>query len=105
MAITASKHPQNFYHIVFNNGAHDSVGGQPTVALNIDLPAIAKAVGYASVCSVDNLSELQKVLCDIKSMPAPVLLEVKVKKGNRKDLGRPTTTPIQNKEALMKLLK
>lgn len=104
MAITASKHPQNFYHIVFNNGAHDSVGGQPTVALNVDLPAIAKAVGYASVCTVDNLSELQKVLCDIKSMPAPVLLEIKVKKGNRKDLGRPTTTPIQNKEALMKLL-
>lgn len=105
MAITASKRPQNFYHIIFNNGAHDSVGGQPTVALDIDLPAIAKAVGYASVCSVDNLADLQAVLREFKNLPAPALLEVKVKKGNRKDLGRPTTTPIENKNALMKTLE
>ena len=105
MAITASKKPGNFYHIVFNNGAHDSVGGQPTVALDIDLPAIAKAVGYPSVFSVDNQHDLAQLLPDITSFPAPVFLEIKVKKGNRKDLGRPTTTPIQNKEALMGFLK
>ena len=105
MAITASKKPNNFYHIVFNNGAHDSVGGQPTVALDIDLPAIAKAVGYPSVFSVDNQNDLAKTLSQITSFPAPVFLEIKVKKGNRKDLGRPTTTPIQNKEALMNFLK
>jgi phosphonopyruvate decarboxylase len=40
-----------------------------------------------------------------KAQEGPVLLEIKVKKGNRKDLGRPTTTPIQNKEALMNFLK
>lgn len=105
MAITASKRPQNFYHIVFNNGAHDSVGGQPTVALDIDLPAIAKAVGYASICFVDNLADLQAALREFKNLPTPALLEVKVKKGNRKDLGRPTTTPIENKNALMKTLE
>jgi phosphonopyruvate decarboxylase len=105
MAITASKKPNNFYHVVFNNGAHDSVGGQPTVALEIDLPAIAKAVGYPSVFSVDNQDDLKEVLPKITSFPAPVFLEIKVKKGNRKDLGRPTTTPIQNKEALMGFLK
>lgn len=105
MAITASKKPNNFYHIVFNNGAHDSVGGQPTVALDIDLPAIAKAVGYPSVFSVDNQNDLIQLLPKITSFPAPVFLEIKVKKGNRKDLGRPTTTPIQNKEALMNFLK
>lgn len=105
MAVTASKKPSNFYHVVFNNGAHDSVGGQPTVALDIDLPAIAKAVGYPSVFSVDNQNDLKEVLSKITSFPAPVFLEIKVKKGNRKDLGRPTTTPIQNKEALMNFLK
>lgn len=105
MAITASKKPDNFYHIVFNNGAHDSVGGQPTVALDIDLPAIARAVGYPSVFSVDNQTDLAQLLPNITSFPAPVFLEIKVKKGNRKDLGRPTTTPIQNKEALMNFLK
>ena len=105
MAITASKKPGNFYHIMFNNGAHDSVGGQPTVALDIDLPAIAKAVGYPSVFSVDNQHDLAQLLPNITSFPAPVFVEIKVKKGNRKDLGRPTTTPIQNKEALMEFLK
>lgn len=103
MAIVASKAPANYVHVVFNNGAHDSVGGQPTVGLKIDLPAVAKAVGYASTFSVDNKEDLENTL---QALPAgPVFLEVKVKKGNRKDLGRPTTTPIQNKEALMEFLK
>ena len=104
LAIVASKAPKNYVHVVFNNGAHDSVGGQPTVGLKIDLPAVAKAVGYATVCSVDNKADLETVLDKVKDSRGPVFLEVKVKKGNRKDLGRPTTTPIQNKEALMKFL-
>jgi len=103
MAIVANKAPKNYIHVVFNNGAHDSVGGQPTVGLKIDLPAVAKAVGYNQVLSVDNKEGLQQQLSDLGD--GPVFLEVKVKKGNRKDLGRPTTTPIQNKEALMEFLK
>jgi len=109
MAIVASKKPQNFIHVVFNNGAHDSVGGQPTVGLKIDLPAIAKAVGYKTAVSVASKEELEKELSSISQNQslmtnAPVLLEIKVRKGNRQDLGRPTTTPIQNKEALMTFL-
>jgi phosphonopyruvate decarboxylase len=105
MAIVASRESGNFVHVVFNNGAHDSVGGQPTVGLKIDIPAVAKAVGYKAVFSVDNKSSLKTVLKDVKASEGPVFLEVKVKKGNRKDLGRPTTTPVQNKEALMEFLK
>ena len=109
MAIVANKAPKNYVHVVFNNGAHDSVGGQPTVGLKIDLPAVAKAVGYKATVSVDSKEELVKELSTLNSqlstIGGPVLLEVKVKKGNRKDLGRPTTTPIQNKEALMGFLK
>lgn len=108
MAIVASKQPGNYVHVVFNNGAHDSVGGQPTVGLNIDLPAVAKAVGYKHVVSVDNKEDLEKELSTLSShlstSGGPILLEVRVKKGNRKDLGRPTTTPIENKEALMQFL-
>ena len=103
MAIVANKAPQNYMHVVFNNGAHDSVGGQPTVGLKIDLPAVAKAVGYKSVYSVSSKEELLQRLPNLGE--APVFLEIRVKKGNRKDLGRPTTTPIQNKEALMEFLK
>ena len=109
MAIVANKAPENYIHVVFNNGAHDSVGGQPTVGLKIDLPAVAKAVGYKASISVSSKEELEKELSTFNSqlptVGGPVLLEVKVKKGNRKDLGRPTTTPVQNKEALMNFLK
>ena len=109
MAIVANKAPKNYVHVVFNNGAHDSVGGQPTVGLKIDLPAVAKAVGYKASITVISKDELEKELSTLNSqlstLGGPVLIEVKVKKGNRKDLGRPTTTPIQNKEALMDFLK
>ena len=105
MAIVASKAPKNYVHVVFNNGAHDSVGGQPTVGLRIDLPAVAKAVGYPNAFSIETKEDLFDTLKTMETIPGPVFLEVKVKKGNRKDLGRPTTTPIQNKEALMSFLK
>ena len=109
MAIVAQKAPSNYIHVVFNNGAHDSVGGQPTVGLKVDLPAVAKAVGYKATISVNSKAELEKELSTLNSqlstIGGPILLEVCVKKGNRKDLGRPTTTPIQNKEALMEFLK
>lgn len=105
MAIIGSKHPRNYIHVVFNNGAHDSVGGQPTVGLRIDIPSIAKAVGYSEAISVDSREELEAVLERVKTLEGPILLQICVKKGNRKDLGRPTTTPIQNKQALMEFLK
>ena len=105
MAIVANKAPKNYVHVVFNNGAHDSVGGQPTVGLKIDLPAVAKAVGYKNAFSVENKEDLLEALRSVKMVEGPVLLQVCVKKGNRKDLGRPTTTPIQNKEALMEFLQ
>ena len=105
MAITASMNCQNYVHVVFNNGAHDSVGGQPTVGLKIDLCGIAKAVGYKAIYSVDTMEQLETILPKVKNGEGPIFLQVCVKKGNRKDLGRPTTTPVQNKEALMNFLK
>ena len=105
MAIVANKAPQNYVHVVFNNGAHDSVGGQPTVGLKIDIPAIAKAMGYKHVYNVDTKEGLQELIGEIKVQEGPIFLQACVKQGNRKDLGRPTTTPIQNKEALMTFLR
>ena len=105
LAIVASKAPANFIHIVFNNGAHDSVGGQPTVGLKIDLPAVARAVGYKSASSVADRSGLEAVLAEAVKQQGPAFIEIKVRKGNRKDLGRPTTTPAQNKAAFMDFLE
>lgn len=105
LAIIGDIKPQNFVHIIFNNGAHDSVGGQPTVAFHLDIPQIASSCGYSLAFSVDNEDSLKKALDSISKNTGPVLVEVKVKKGARKDLGRPTTSPLQNKNELMKFLK
>ena len=102
---TGQSDAKNLIHIILNNAAHDSVGGQPTSAHSIDLPLIAKACGYASVKSISKLNEMKSYIEEIKDQSGPHLLEVKIKKGSRSDLGRPTSSPIQNKEALMKLFK
>lgn len=105
LAVTAGVSPKNYIHVVFNNGAHDSVGGQPTVGLKIDIPTIAKAAGYSDAVSVSSEDGLLEVLGKITRKAGPVLLEIKVKKGNRKDLGRPTTSPAYNKQIFMSFLK
>lgn len=104
MAIVGSKRPENYVHVVFNNGAHDSVGGQPTVGHEIDLVEIAYAMHYEHAVCVWTPEQLKSALDDMLT-DGLQLIEVRVKKGNRKDLGRPTTTPVENKEALMKFLK
>lgn len=91
--------PKNFKHVVLNNGAHDSVGGQPTVAFAIDICAIARACGYPTAICATTEAELDAGLAAIAAAEGPALLEVRVKKGARKDLGRPTMTPQDLKKA------
>lgn len=105
LAITGNLKPGNYRHIVFNNGAHDSVGGQPTVCMNMDLPKIALGCGYRAALSVSQPERLAEALEWIKGTEGPVLLEIKVKKGARKDLGRPTRTPEENKADFMKFIE
>ena len=105
MAIIGDNKPANYIHVVFNNGAHDSVGGQPTVALRMDLLQIATACGYRTVKSVADAGSLESALAELRAAEGPVLLEVKVCKGARADLGRPTVAPVENKKALMEFLK
>lgn len=104
MAVSGTSGLTNFKHIVINNGAHDSVGGQPTVGFDIDLVNIAQGCGYQNAQSVDSIAELNKSLSICLSSEKNILLEVRVNKGNRKDLGRPTKTPKQNKQGFMEFL-
>jgi phosphonopyruvate decarboxylase len=97
--------PKNFRHIVFNNGAHDSVGGQPTVGFDVDLCAIAEACGYRAALRATNREELAAQLAELAALDGPVLLEVRVKTGARADVGRPTATPRASKEAFMARLR
>ncbi len=94
----------NFLHIVLNNSAHDSVGGQPTIANSINLDKIASNVGYKSCYMVENEIDLANVISKISYDSGPVFIEVRVNKGSRSDLGRPTLKPIENKENFMKFV-
>lgn len=97
--------PKNYLHLVFNNGAHESVGGQPTLGYDIDVPAIAKACGYKKAVTVNDEENIRKSLVEALSSEGPIMIEIKVGINSREDLGRPKTTPIENKEAFMEFLK
>ena len=105
MATIGTRNPSNMVHIVLNNGAHDSVGGQPTVGRQIDLCGIAKACGYRNVVKASTKEELDAILKDKNTFDKLTFIEVLVRKGARKDLGRPKTTPQENKKAMMEFLK
>ena len=96
--------PENFRHIIFNNAAHESVGGQPTVGDQISFTDIAKACGYKSVSRIEKGEELNGQLDAFLKQSGPSLLEIMVEKGSRDDLIRPKTTPIENKRVLMEAL-
>ena len=101
LGINASMQPKNLFHVLFNNGAHESVGGQPTIGFRLDATAIAKASGYRHVLSATTKEEMLAALQQLETLEGPVLLELRVAINSRDDLGRPTTTPIENKEAFM----
>lgn len=101
VAVIGNIKPKNLVHIVINNGAHETVGGMPTVASGIDVAAVAKACGYPNVVSVDNFSELDEELQKAKGRKELTLINVKCAIGSRGDLGRPTTTAKDNKGNFM----
>jgi phosphonopyruvate decarboxylase len=105
MAITGSLSPKNYKHIIFNNGSHESVGGQPTVGLETNFCQFAEASNYKNVFTVETEAELKSEFAKLKECEGPALLEVKIKNGSRDELGRPTKTPIENKINLMNFLK
>jgi len=104
MAVLGANKLSNMIHIVINNEAHETVGGQPTVAAHCDLVQIAKGCGYSKSISVEDISLLEKVLVEAKDGNELTFIEIKCAIGAREDLGRPTTTARQNKEAFMKEL-
>jgi phosphonopyruvate decarboxylase len=95
---------KNLKHIVLNNGAHDSVGGQPTDGLAIDLPAVAKALGYKFTLGQTGKAGLEDALRKLLQSEGPGLLEIRIDCGHRKDLGRPPSEFRAGKEAFMRFL-
>ena len=105
MAVMGANKPKNLIHVVINNGAHETVGGMPTVASRIDLVTIAKGCGYPNAVCVDNFNDLDMELEAAKARNELSLIEVKCSIGAREDLGRPTTTALENKHGFMDYLQ
>lgn len=97
--------PDNFVHIILNNGAHDSVGGQPTIGHKINFTDLANQFHYKYSFRCINKSELKDALINSKKIDGPVMIEILINKGSRKNLGRPTIAPIDNKNNFMNFLK
>ena len=104
LAIIGQSAAVNLIHIVFNNGVHDSVGGQPTVGFAVDFCAIARACGYVSAVKAESREDIIKALAHTRGHKGPHFIDIHVRPGNRSNIGRPTTTPEQNKNAIMKYL-
>lgn len=103
-AIIGSQGPANLKHVVLNNGCHDSVGGQPTAGFLISVPAIAEACGYKRTWQAESAEEVRARVKELRAADGPALLEVRVRRGSRSDLGRPKSSPLENKAAFMKTL-
>lgn len=101
LAIIGQSGLDNFVHVVINNGAHDSVGGQPTVGFAIDVPTIARGCGYRQILTASSADEVKQAFGKLAGDNGPALLEIRVNKGARDDLGRPKSTPVENRDALM----
>ena len=101
MAVIGASAPKNLVHVVINNAAHESVGGQPTVAGRLDLVQIARGCGYPRAVSVASPEALDRALEAAKAAETLSLIEAKCAIGARGDLGRPTTTAKENKARFM----
>lgn len=100
LAVAAQNAGNNFKYVINNNAAHESVGGQPTVADKIDIKAILVACGFDRVHEAKTKEEIFQAIQAMKTEGKSALI-LYTKQGSRKDLGRPTTTPIENKIAFM----
>jgi phosphonopyruvate decarboxylase len=105
LAVIADHAPPNYFHVVFNNGVHDSVGGQRTSVNVIDVAATARALGYRYATSTSDMAAVQNAVAELRAQDGPALLELKVRPGNRPDIGRPTRTPAESKRAFMMALR
>lgn len=93
LATIGDRKQANLHHVVFDNGAHDTTGGQRTASPSVDFAAIALASGYKKADTVADEREMVATVKDHLGSEGPTFLRVLVQPGARADLGRPSITP------------
>lgn len=94
--------PPNMLHILLDNNAHDSTGGQKTVSHNIDFVKIAASCGYMKSIYIHTLEELEASIKDWKTTKGLTFLHMRIAAGSDEALGRPHIKPYEVKERLQK---
>ena len=94
--------PPNLVHLVLDNGVHDSTGGQATVSPRISFAGVAAACGYGRALEGDDAGIVDQALAATTSCDRPVFGHIVIEPGIAQDLPRPTVTPVEVKERLMK---
>ena len=105
MHVIGQRRPANLLHVVINNAAHETVGGMPVCEGGLDVSAAARAAGYPAVYRADSPEGLAETLRAAQHAGSLALVEVMCAGGARADLGRPTTTPRENRDALMRFIR
>lgn len=101
MGLIGANKPKNFVHIILNNGCHETVGGLPTIVENINLQQLALACSYDKAVRISSEKELISILNTELKTPQTLLIEICINSNSREDLGRPKSTPIENKNSFM----
>lgn len=104
MATNGYYQPENLLHVLLDNGAHESTGGQETVSSIVDFTALAKSQSYTYSTRVSNLNELEKVFHAWQQTPALTFVHCPIRTGVMPNLGRPTVTPAEVRQRLMQQL-
>lgn len=100
----AARAPKNFFHIVINNQAHESVGAMPTGCQQAEFAQIAKAAGYRAADKLQTIEEVDRIGKLVAAEQGPILWEIPVSLEVRADLGRPKESARENKEGFMRFL-
>ncbi len=85
--------PPNLVHLILDNNAHDSTGGQQTLSDTVDFPAVASGVGYRYARSIATREAFGRELRDALARQGPTMLHVPIRLGSLDPLGRPTIAP------------
>ena len=104
MPFIASQAPDNFYHIVINNQAHESVGAMPTGCRQTNFAAMAKTAGYLDAVKVLTYQDIAVIGDTVRKYKGPLFYEIPVNLASRADLSRPTETARENRETFMRCL-
>lgn len=105
MATVGFYQPRNFFHIVLDNEAHDSTGGQQTASTTVRFAEVAAAANYRSAFAMDSREDIRETVRELRQRTGPSLLHVKIRPGSPEKLGRPTVKPHEVKERFAAFLR